>query len=681
MQTILRIACTLLLCSITISCFFSFSELVYAAIPEIISYDLIIKGNEVNTQFVNKTVIMNGNIIIEENATLYLDHTAIFFNQTGSVKYQLTLRKPVDGRPRLLAVNSSITSQGLTAVPIYSMGGLVSLVDTVITSSTQYPLTVANSGFLNVSGTKSEMPNMIVKNSSQILLSNILKPILKLNISMSTAVLSNIEVTTLYANRNSNVTLLRSEMAGEGAELSISDSFVNVTGSVVKDMIVINSTAFVTDSTVTGEPPMSQGLKSLGTTNLTIKYCQPTLTSKATLTSVTAYNETNISVSNSEMITFALYNTSTAMLSKVRVVSPRSFVFIGGRSKANISDSEIAYFTASENATVSIANSTLSQTIVRKNSFIFMSKVILLEWLRTYDNTVTSITKARMYQVLDTSGSSNTSISDSDLNMVSTYDSSLLSVNASSITLLHLADSSNVTISDSQVSELQIEARSIIGSFKGFNQASLTYWNLVQNNTIQLHPSDSYIPDLTLRNMQSPRNLSLTLYGASNVTILNTRLKHIGTIGNSIVRLENSSMETYEIKGGSKIYTYWYMAIHVLNSQKAPVVGANVAIIHPNGTIVDSGITNPDGQFVSNKLLEASVLNATGAQRSLILEVLKDDYFARRFAAEFTSENIAIELPIPAPWWQQYWYALVILIALVAVVASIVAFRRFRKKP
>jgi len=178
--------------------------------------------------------------------------------------------------------------------------------------------------------------------------------------------------------------------------------------------------------------------------------------------------------------------------------------------------------------------------------------------------------------------------------------------------------------------------------------------------------------------MQIPQNLSLQLSGTSNVTIVNANIKHIGASDNTVIKLRSSSMETYEVKANSTIYRYWHITMHIRDPQKAPVVGASVKIIDSNGTIITSGVTDTDGSFRLDKILETAVIDSAGVQRSLILEVLKDDYFVRRFTAEFTSGNITIELPIPTPWWQQYWYLLVIL---AIGIVSVIAFRTFRKSP
>jgi hypothetical protein len=53
---------------------------------------------------------INGSIIIEENATLILRNALLNFVQTTNNQFNLTLRNPANGNPRLVAYNSTIDS-------------------------------------------------------------------------------------------------------------------------------------------------------------------------------------------------------------------------------------------------------------------------------------------------------------------------------------------------------------------------------------------------------------------------------------------------------------------------------------------------------------------------------------------------------------------------------------------
>jgi len=71
--------------------------------------DLVINGNDVAV--IRGEFKINGSIIIEENATLILRDVLLNFTQPADRRYNITLRNPLNGNPRLLASNSTITSK------------------------------------------------------------------------------------------------------------------------------------------------------------------------------------------------------------------------------------------------------------------------------------------------------------------------------------------------------------------------------------------------------------------------------------------------------------------------------------------------------------------------------------------------------------------------------------------
>jgi hypothetical protein len=78
------------------------------ASPDIYQGDLILNGNNVTD--IEGMFDINGSIIIEENATLILRNALLNFVQTTNNQFNLTLRNPANGNPRLVAYNSTIDS-------------------------------------------------------------------------------------------------------------------------------------------------------------------------------------------------------------------------------------------------------------------------------------------------------------------------------------------------------------------------------------------------------------------------------------------------------------------------------------------------------------------------------------------------------------------------------------------
>jgi hypothetical protein len=78
------------------------------ASPDVYQEDLILKGN--NVTVIEGSFDINGSVIVEENATLILRNALLNFVQTTNNQFNLTLRNPANGNPRLVAYNSTIDS-------------------------------------------------------------------------------------------------------------------------------------------------------------------------------------------------------------------------------------------------------------------------------------------------------------------------------------------------------------------------------------------------------------------------------------------------------------------------------------------------------------------------------------------------------------------------------------------
>jgi hypothetical protein len=70
--------------------------------------DLVITGN--NVTIIEGQFDINGSIIVEDNATLQLQNAVLNFSQTANYQYSITLNNALNGNPRLIGFNSTITS-------------------------------------------------------------------------------------------------------------------------------------------------------------------------------------------------------------------------------------------------------------------------------------------------------------------------------------------------------------------------------------------------------------------------------------------------------------------------------------------------------------------------------------------------------------------------------------------
>jgi len=70
--------------------------------------DFVLANNDVYA--IEGRFDINGSIVVEENATLILRNAVLNFTQTEERQYNITLRNPFSGNPRLFGYNSTITS-------------------------------------------------------------------------------------------------------------------------------------------------------------------------------------------------------------------------------------------------------------------------------------------------------------------------------------------------------------------------------------------------------------------------------------------------------------------------------------------------------------------------------------------------------------------------------------------
>jgi len=660
--------------SLSLSC--TLPKLIHAENSEVYVNDLVLKENDVWRDFENKSVVVNGNIIIMNNATLLLTGTTLTFNWTTE-QYYIKLFNASMGHPRITAIDSTIDamSQRTNAtthetiissvkptVPISVENGTVILTNVKST----YSFNLLNGDF-EAYGRKTDLPIVTGVNST-LLISGNRKPITKIDLTHSNVTMSDGQAETITAKYSSSAHLLDS---GVNTLLNLFvGSHANLTRTFAAETTMTNATAAIINCTIVR-------VQAMGTSNATIEKCkQP-----ATVFSVELFDQAMLSLVDSDVGTISIYNSSQATIDRMRMEGVISYLQVWAQSKADVRDSVMDNAVVSGTAELAVKNSTVLRVTASENSNLTMTDAIILSWVGTYDNAVAKIFGSRNDQKLSSQGASRISIYDSELKIVDVHDSSQMLLSNSSATILTTYESSKVDSSRCRLTDVNLIARSVNGSIEGFKTNSIIYWNFAQNNSIQLSKPDGSIPDLTLRDMPVPSNISLHFTGSSNLTITDATLSNIEAAENTYIRLNNCSADTYSIVGRSRISSYWYITVKVLDSQKSSVAGAGVTILDPQGYLVESGKTDSNGNYKSPNFVLASVINGTQVESTLILEIEKGDYFVRKHASDFTSGNIIIKLAIPLPWWQTYWYifAIVLMLAL-AFILLFVVYKKIQRR-
>ena len=86
--------------------------------PDIHLGDLVLQGN--NVTVIEGRFDINGSIIVEENATLILRNAVLNFTQSYSYQFHMNIQNPVDGNPRLIVENATMTTEYSLYVQSYA---------------------------------------------------------------------------------------------------------------------------------------------------------------------------------------------------------------------------------------------------------------------------------------------------------------------------------------------------------------------------------------------------------------------------------------------------------------------------------------------------------------------------------------------------------------------------------
>ena len=107
-------------------------RMVFADFPSVHQGDLVLSGNDVF--IIDGRFDINGSIVVEGNATLFLRNSELIFMLTENGQFNMSLRNPENGNPRLIIENTSISSGSSFYVDLYLYSNSSAQVDELLTS-------------------------------------------------------------------------------------------------------------------------------------------------------------------------------------------------------------------------------------------------------------------------------------------------------------------------------------------------------------------------------------------------------------------------------------------------------------------------------------------------------------------------------------------------------------------
>ena len=517
--------------------------------------DLILDDNDVAV--IEGVFNINGSIIVEENATLFLKNALVNLTQATSLQFNITLRNPSNGNPRLIVSNASLESS--YGFKIYFYGNSTLLADDLHAYRNIY--------FYDSS-------SAVITNSSPILF--------------------------LWCYQSSNVQISNSQFVQmrchDSSVVSISDSnvpnFVEVYGS---------SNTSISNSTVKNLGTYESSVTEISNCTVTNTYFQGG--SSSTLVLVDSEIERfrdwgggEISISNCTTDSFVAYGSSSVSLSNCVNFG---WMNVTGSSIITISDQLTANGTilVEEDATLILQDAEVNFTqtehwqhgIISRNPSAGNPKLHFLNTTITsdyrYSIEVYANSTAKFYD-------SAFSASHGHYCWLSTHDSVF-----STLTNLTVHGFSSWSVSGVYIFD-----------------STITVLNIYSPCTASLHNStivtaNSYGTGKIVANESTV--LTVKALDTSQCRLRDSTIDWLYAYGNSTVHLVNSTYANSGVHNQSKVFVCWYLNVHVVDSIDQDVPSADVTATYPNATVAELRQTDVNGW--ATLTLTEKMMNATAS--------------------------------------------------------------------
>lgn len=609
--------------SLSISCLLAFLilSLCFSAFQPAFGVTLIgnitISGNDV-LPMVDGQFDVRGNIIVEGNGTLFLKDAVLNLDQTAAYQYALIFRNPSGGNPRLVAENATLTSKRWFNV--YFEGNSSAKAD-------KFTISFAR---------------IHTKGTSQIRLGNF-----KLRGSVD-------------ATESSSVTIYDSTMREPHPEVTGSfeaygSSVISVSSSTLMNPFAYQSSmVYITNSKIEGT------LRAYGSSRVVV-------TNSTKDWQVRSQDASAVVISASVMRNGSTYTSSVVSILDTTMTG----LDARDSSIVSITGSTLHALRAYNQSRITLLRSKVTATTSLEacDSSVVWVRATTMEGLTARKSSTVTIANSTLGSLLYAFDTSKVDMSNSRANVIRTYDSSSVSISKSNAKLAYASGSSKVAMADSNLNELFITGNALDSQMFDLKPRSLRRWNSLTDMSISLGQG-GYVPDVTLTRTEVKEGWGFFFSGASNVTIANSVLEHISLFGSSVARLINSTVGSYYITSGSKIYTYWYVDVYAAG-------GASVIASYSNGTAAESGFADENG--LAKLTLLGGLIDDSGISSYGYTIDSSWNGNHQEQAIELT-DNETINM-VSLPWWQQYWQLLLVGVVAALAVALFLVIRRRRSVP
>lgn len=526
--------------------------------------DLIISGNT-NYTIIDERFDINGSIIVEGNATLYLRNTVVNFIQKYVYQFNITFRNPVNGKPRLQAKNATVTSNRSFYVYFYDN----SSANIISNSEIQYVFLKAfNSTLVSVSN--SEIYSCSLAQDASAFVSN--STITSLTVSDSST------VSTINSAVSVNVNVGSVECS-----IEVKPGLFGSWNLWNNCSVVVAPSGYAPNITLVNTWVHSWHFWFKGSSNVTVN--------NSTIVGLGAYASSLISITNSIIVGLDVYAPCPLSITS-SAITEYLFLWSKNSSTVSVTNSTIKYLYILDSSMISITNSTVDELSVSFNSVncsiaevkpgmfgswnLWTNCSVALPPSGHAPNITLTNTNVQSWELWFL-GSSNVTVANSTIAGLGADDSSILSLVNSTITLYTMAenhsfisvvnskidsslwarDLSTVSITNSTINELDVPVSSINCSIVRIKPGTFDSWNFWSNCSIAITP-DGHASNITLTNTYI-QCWEFFLHGSSNATIANSIINTMHISDSCILYICNSTISNYLHISGSPI-------VHITNS-------------------------------------------------------------------------------------------------------------------
>jgi len=385
---------------------------------------------------------------------------------------------------------------------------------------------------------------------------------------------------------------------------------------------------------------------------------------------IEAYNSSSITLINVKPESgIKLYQSATIHVNvSGSVTSPIPVIQAFDTSNLHVHGAIAKSLEAHNSSEVTIVDSKIDIVKAFDNSKISMHETKITNVLQAYASSNIAMNNSNSEWISYFFGNSTAKILGSEFSILSVSEYAKINTHEAKIALLELSENAVLNVSNSEISSVLIEYNSVSGAIQNLRPKFYEHWNLKLESQ-NITQKDGYAPEILFENTQIHKGISFRFNGQSDVTINNSEIENLHVTGSSSVQLlGNSTIDSYTIQETAKIHTT-SIHINIIDIHGKSLSGTDVTLLL-NDTVIEHGITNTDGSvsFTNNYLVDKYIV------------IAKWNNYSTQESVELLGKPITITLSLPAPWWQTYWYVILITAAVVALFLVVVVWKKTKAR-